>query len=131
MPKTILLIEDDLATIDVYTIALKKAGFEVEVINLGNEAIEKIKEIAEQKAKKPALVLLDLLLPDVNGIEVFKVIREQKETKDIPVFVLTNYSDDELKKKSQELKAEEYITKADYGPKEIVKMVKEKLKNQF
>ena len=129
MKKTILLVEDDLATVDVYTIALKKAGFEVEVADLGNEAIEKIKEIAEKKAKKPDLVLLDLLLPDINGIEVLKVIREQKETKDIPVFVLTNYSNDELKKKSQELEAEEYITKADHSSKEIVGIVRKRLKN--
>ena len=128
MKKTILLVEDDLATVDVYTIALKKAGFEIEVANSGNEAIEKKNEIAEKKVKKPDLVLLDLLLPDVNGIEVLEVIREQKETKDIPVFVLTNYSNDELKKKSQELEAEEYITKVDHSPKEIVGMVRKRLK---
>ena len=126
MKKTILLVEDDLATIDVYEIALTKAGFEVEVASSGSEAIERIKAVG-QGAKKPDLVLLDLLLPDINGIEVLKEIRGQKETKDTLVFVMTNYTDGELEKIGYKLKAEKSILKAEYTPSQLAELVKKRL----
>lgn len=127
--KTILLIEDDLPTIDVYTIALEKAdNFKIETITLGGRAIKRIKEIEEKKSKKPDLVLLDLILPDINGMEVLELIRKQKETKDLPVFILTNYTSRELETMGCDLKAERYLTKTDFTLTQLVKMIKEKLR---
>lgn len=128
MKKTILFVEDDLPTIDVYSTALEGAGFKLEIINFGEKAIERVKEIKEGKAKKPDLVLLDLILPDMNGIEVLKTMRRQRETKEVPVFVLTNYTDEQLKKKSIRFNNERYLLKTDYSPNQLVKIVKEKLK---
>jgi len=128
MKKTILFIEDDLPTIDVYKTALEKAGFDVDPMLLGEEAIRKIKEIEQGKAKKPDLVLLDLALPDINGIEVLEEIRKQKKTKDMLVFILTNYTNKELEEKGLLLKVERYIIKTDYTPGELVKVIKKELK---
>lgn len=128
MKKTILFIEDDLPTIDVYKTALEKAGFDVDPMLLGEEAIRKIKEIEQGKAKKPDLVLLDLALPDINGIEVLEEIRRQKKTKDMLVFILTNYTNKELEEKGLLLKVERYIIKTDYTPGELVKVIKKELK---
>lgn len=128
MPQNILLIEDDIPTIDVYQTALKGAKFEVEVITFGEKAIERIKEIKEGRAQKPDLILLDLILPDINGIEVLKKIRAQEETKDIPVFILTNYISPELEKIGYELKSEKFILKTDLTPRQLIKLIKEKLK---
>ena len=128
MKKTILFVEDDIATIDVYKTALEEAGFNVDPMLLGEEAIRKIKEIEQGEAKKPDLVLLDLLLPDINGIEVLEELKKYEKTKDIPVLILTNYSSDELEKRGLLLKAEKYLLKTDYPPSKLVELIKEELK---
>jgi len=128
MKKTILFVEDDIATIDVYKTALEEAGFNVEPMLLGEEAVRKIKEIEKGEAKKPDLVLLDLLLPDINGIEVLEEIRKHEKTKDLLVLILTNYSSEELEERGLLLKAEKYILKTDCPPSELVKLIKKELK---
>ena len=129
MPKTILLIEDDLAIIDVYTTVIEQAGFKVESMTLGSEAIKRIGEIKQGNAKKPDLILLDLILPDINGIEVLKEMRKEKKTKDVAVFVLTNYTDEELKKMGYDLKTEKHLLKTDYTPTQLIKLIKKRLKD--
>lgn len=127
--KTILLIEDDEPIIDVYTTALEKADhFKVEAITLGYKAIERIKEIEQGKIKKPDLVLLDLILLDINGLEVLAEMKKYEETKDIPVFILTNYTSWELEQMGCDLKTEKYLTKTDLSINQLVKLVKERLK---
>jgi len=128
MKKTILFVEDDLPTIDVYKTALEKAGFDVDPMLLGEEAIRRIKEIEQGKAKKPDLVLLDLALPDISGIEVLEEIRKQKKTKDMLVFILTNYTNKELEEKGLFLKAEKYLIKTDYTPRELVELIRKGFK---
>jgi len=129
MLKTILLIEDDEPIIDVYTTALEKTDhFKVEAITLGYKAIERIKKIQQGKAKKPDLVLLDLILPDINGLEVLAEMKKYEETKDIPVFILTNYTSRELERLGYGLKTEKYLTKTEFNISQLVKMVKECLK---
>lgn len=130
MAKTILLIEDDLPTIEIYKTALKKANFGVEVIMLGEEAIKRIEEIDGGRAKCPDLILLDLILPDINGLEVLKEIRKHKKARAIPVFILSNYTDRELEERGLRLKTEKYLLKTDYPPRKLVKIIKEKLKRK-
>ena len=125
--KLILFVEDDLATIDVYKTALEKVGFNVSPILLGEEAIRKIKEAEKGEIKKPDLILLDLILPDINGIRVLEEIRKQEKTKDIPVLILTNYTDSELEQEGLKLKAEKYLLKTDHTPSQLVEIVKNTL----
>ena len=130
MKKRILLIEDDLPTIDIYETMLKKENFEVEIIKWGEEAIKKVKQMKEGKAKKPDLVLLDLILPDLNGIQILEEMREYKETKDIPVFILTNYTDEQLEKMGYDLKTERYLLKTDYTPSQLLEIIKKRLRRR-
>ena len=125
--KTILFIEDDLPTIDVYKTALEQADFEVSPILLGQEAIRKIEEIEKGETKMPDLVLLDLILPDMNGIEILDKIRKQEKTKNLLVFILTNYTNRELKEKGFLLKSEKYLLKTDYAPSKLVELIKKEL----
>ena len=127
--KTILLIEDDEALIDVYTIALTKVDhFKIEVIKYGYEVLKWLKKVKQGKAKKPDLVLLDLILPDMNGLDVLKEMRKEKETKDLPVFILTNYSSRQLEQLGYKLKSEQYLQKTEWPPSRLVPLVKERLK---
>jgi CheY-like chemotaxis protein len=131
MAKKILLIEDEPMHIEIYGTALRKAGFEVEAIDWGYKAIERIKEIREKKAKKPDLILIDLVLPDISGLEVLEEMRKYEETKDIPSFILTNYTSREIKEYGlKELAAEEYIVKIENTPSQIVEIIKKRLEKQ-
>lgn len=127
MAKRIFILEDDIPTADVYRTAFGLAKFDIEIVGLGREAIKKVKEMGKKKPK-PDLFLLDLILPDISGLEVLKEIRAQKETKDVPLFILTNYTDQELEKMGYKLKTERFLLKADYVPRELVKIIKKRLK---
>jgi len=131
MKKRILLIEDDPEIIDIYTIALQDiANFKIEVIKLGYKALEWIKKLKEGKAKKPDLVLLDLILPDMNGLDILKEMKKVKETKDIPVFILTNYSSSQLRQLGFKLGSEKYLTKTKWPPSKLIPLIKERLKKK-
>jgi len=127
--KLVLFVEDDLPTIDVYRTALEKAGFDVDPILLGEEAIRRFEEVEKGEAKMPDLVLLDLILPDMNGIEVLERIRAKEKIKDIKVLILTNYTDKQLEEKGLKMKAEKYLLKTDYTPSQLVKIVKETIRS--
>ena len=124
MKKKVLLIEDDGAIIDVYKTGLEAAGFEVEVIMNGKQAIERLSKDGDM----PDIVFLDLLLPDMNGMEALAQIRKAGKVKNTPILVLTNYSDSELEKMGYDLKTEKHLLKSDYTPSQLAELVKERLK---
>lgn len=123
----VFLIEDELNVMSIYTTALTAGGVDVEDIATGREAMEKIKEIQEGKREKPSLVLLDLVLPDINGLEILYAIRKNNATKDIKVFILSNYSSDALKGMTY-IKPDKFLVKADISPTQLVELVKQQIK---
>ncbi len=125
--KKILLIEDDKAIIDVYETIFKKAHFDVDVISWGKEAIKRMEEVQAQKEAAPDIVLLDLILPDLNGAEVLKTIKTNNITKSIIVFVLTNQESPELHQ-SSDIKPDKFIIKANVTPTQLLKLIKDQLK---
>jgi len=126
--KLILLVEDEPQIVEVYQIALRAAGFEVESIAMGKDVIEKMKKIRSGQLKKPDLILLDLILPDINGLEVLQEIRKYEETKNLSVIILTNYGDAELEKNGYDLGVEQYLVKAQYTPTQLAALIKGMLK---
>jgi len=125
----ILLVEDDPSTVEVYKTAFEAAGFEVEVLFSGDDGMAKIKEIEKGKAEKPDLILLDYVLPGPDGVEILKEIRKNKNTKDIKVFITTNYSIEQLKQKKKVIvKGERFILKADYPPSRMTALIQKELK---
>jgi DNA-binding response OmpR family regulator len=127
MKKKVLLIEDDVTIVEIYKTAIESKGFLVDVVYYAGEARDKIEKIEKGEEKKPDLVLLDIILPDASGLDILEEMRKKEKTKDIPVFILTNYSDDELKKASLKLKVEKFIIKAENLPNEVAEEVKKKL----
>ena len=122
--KKILLVEDEPRIIDIYETVLRKAGFKIETLRDGHQAQERLNKIKEGKKEKPDLILLDIVLPDINGIEILKKARKEKGTEDIPFFILTNYTNPELEKICREFKVEKYILKTDLTPSQMVEMIK-------
>jgi len=116
--KKILLIEDDPFLSDIYTAKLKDAGFEVEVMTEGDAVISKITE------KKPDLVLLDIVLPHLDGWEVLKQIKETSSLKDLKVIILSNLGQKSEVEKGLNLGAVKYLIKAHYTPTEIAEEIK-------
>ncbi len=84
--QTVLIIDDDLVLQTVLDIALRDAGYQVVLANDGEEGIEKLKTI------KPALVISDIMMPQLDGVETFQRIKEQLQDEGIPIFIMTALS---------------------------------------
>ncbi len=119
---SILLIEDDPFLIDIYVTQLKEAGFKVEVASDGELALVKIKETI------PDLLVLDIILPKVDGWELLKTIRQDPKLKKLKVVILSNLGQKEEVEKGFELGAIKYFIKAEYTPSEVVEEIKKILK---
>ncbi len=115
----VLMIEDDRFLRKVYRNKLTLAGFEfIEAIN-GQEGLNKI--ISE----KPDIILLDLILPKINGFDVLIELKRNKEIKDIPVIILSNLNQESDKKRGLSLGAQEYLVKPEVSLSDVVNYVKE------
>lgn len=126
---TILLVEDDPFLIDIYTTKLKEAGFNVEVVSDGEECLEKIKQNNLQKKEIwPDLLVLDIVLPRIDGWEVLKEIKADKSLKDLKVVVLSNLGQKAEVEKGISLGVIKYLIKAHFTPSEVVEEIKKTLK---
>ncbi len=112
--KRILLIEDDPFLVDIYMTKLKEAGFEVESVGDGDAVLMKVKEW------KPDLLLLDIVLPHLDGWEIIGQIRGLEALKNLKVIILSNLGQKNEVAKGLELGAVKYLIKAHYTPAEIV-----------
>jgi len=121
MSKVILFIEDESALQKTFGEILKQEGYEM-ISALDGEIGLRLAKI-----KKPDLILLDLVLPKRHGFEVLKELKEDEETKKIPVIVLTNLEKIEDVDKALELGATTYLVKAQYSLAEVVEKIKKAL----
>ncbi|MFA6306640.1 MAG: response regulator [Patescibacteria group bacterium] len=119
----VLLVEDDSFLRDICYKKLKKEGFNVAVAANGEDAVKKVGEFM------PAVVLLDIILPAMDGFEVLKEIRSHsnKVVKNVPVIMLTNLGQEEDNKKALDLGANDYLVKAHFTTEEIVGKIKKRL----
>ncbi len=120
--KTILLIEDDVVLRDLYTTRFSLENFVTEVATDGEEGLKKATDT------KPHVILLDLRIPKLSGFEVLRKLKQQKETKDVPVIVLTALSGDEDRKAVMELGADAFLTKSETVPKQVLAEIQKVLK---
>lgn len=122
MAKKILIVEDDKFLREPIVQRLLKEGYDI------LEAIDGEKGIEIAKEEKPDLILLDLILPGIDGFEVLSSIKKETETSSIPVVILSNLGQRNDVQKALELGAKDYIIKAHFTPGEIVLRVGELLK---
>lgn len=118
----ILVAEDDAIYSKVYQNKLAKEGYEVVVVGNGDEAIKKAKEL------KPDLILLDLIMPIMDGFAALAELKGNSETKNIKVVVMSNLGQDTDVQKAKDLGANEYFIKSNISIQEFVDKVKSYLK---
>lgn len=119
MAKRVLYVEDEKFFADTMEKLLKNAGYDVSLADDGE------KGLALAKAEKPAVILLDLILPKIEGREVLRQLKADPETKNIPVVVLSNLNSEEDVKKVKDLGAVHFFVKALTMPTTILATVKE------
>lgn len=121
MPK-ILIVEDDPFLLKMYAKKLQVEGFEVEIARDGEEGLLKL------KSYMPDLVLMDVMLPKLNGLEAIDKAKADPQTKNIPILVLSNLSASADTETAVKKGAVGYLIKSDYTPSQVVGKVKEILK---
>ncbi len=118
----VLLVEDDVFLSGIYQKKFEMEGYKVTTADNGEKAVN------EAKKKKPDIVLLDVLLPKLDGFAVLEKLKEDATTKDIPVILLTNLGQKDDVEKGLQAGAVDYLIKAHFKPSEIVDKVKKVLK---
>jgi DNA-binding response OmpR family regulator len=121
MDKKILLAEDDMFINKAYSTGLIDDGFKVVTVSDGAEALEKL------KSEKFDLVLLDLIMPVINGFEVLAQMRDDKQLSSIPVLVLSNLGQESDIQKATDLGAIDYLVKSDHTMKDVIERIKQHL----
>ncbi len=118
MSQKVLIIEDDLSLLKIYTNKLKLNGFEVSMATTGDEGFRKA------KTDKPNIILLDLILPGQDGFQVLQLLKNSPDTHAIPVMIMSNLAQPSDKQRASELGAVEYLVKADISLMDMIAKVK-------
>lgn len=118
MNKKLLLVEDEEYIRDLYKRQLDLAGLMTDAFGLGNEGL------AAAEKNPYDLILLDIMLPDINGLQILQKIKQNPLSKNTPVVLLTNLGQDAVIKQGFELGADGYLVKAAYTPDQIVQEIK-------
>lgn len=116
--KTILIIDDDPFILDMYVLKFKESGFAIEIAKDGKEGLQKIKDL------KPDIVLLDIVMPILDGFEVLRTLNKEKLLDTTRVILLTNLGQKDDVERGLKLGAKDYIIKAHFTPSEVVEKVK-------
>ena len=121
----VLVVDDDQALLEMYTMRLKEEAFEVIVARNGEEAL------ARAVDSKPDVILLDVMMPKVTGFDVLDILKSTPETKHIPVLILTVLIQDADRERGLKAGAEDYLVKSETMPGQVIEKVKQVLsKNQ-
>ncbi len=114
----VLMVDDDEFLLDMYSVKFKENGFEIDVARSGGEALDKI-----AKAKYD-IMLLDIIMPMLDGFEVLARMKRERIAADMPVVVFSNLGQKEDIERGMSLGAKDYIIKAHFTPSEVVEKVK-------
>lgn len=116
MPKNILVVDDDPLLCSLLESSLKRAGFNCQTSYSGQAALDEMQKAA------PNLIVLDIMMPDMNGFEVARRIRANPQTADIPVIMLTARIDAASRRTGMEIGVDAYITKP-LSPKQLIERI--------
>ena len=114
----VAIIEDDIAIVQMYRTKFENEGYEVETAGDGVTGLELIDSFA------PDIILLDLMMPNMTGLDMLQHLRNQPRGRDAKVVVLTNMGDTETATRVYKMAADDYIVKAEMTPKQVAERVK-------
>lgn len=120
MPSTILSVDDERDVTDLVSFHLNRAGFNVLTAASGREALDMI------EVSHPDLIILDLMLPDIDGFGICEILRRHSATAKIPIIILSAWATNDAQHLGLELGALDYVTKP-FSPKKLVERVKDLL----
>ncbi len=123
MNKLIAVVDDEPDIAELVSVHLKKARFEVKIFLSGSKFYNFLSD------NRPDLIILDLLLPDIDGLEICKDLKSKSDFKDIPIIMLTAKEEETDKILGLELGADDYVTKP-FSPRELIARVKAVLRRQ-
>lgn len=113
----ILVVDDDKGLCQLYKLTLEQEGYEVYVANQGDQALSKALEV------KPDLILLDIMMPMIHGLNVLDILKATPETQGLKVIVMSALSDDDTKNKAKEFGAIDYIVKSQSTISEVMQRI--------
>ena len=116
--KRILIIEDEVALLYALQSKLSIEGFEAEAVSTGKEGLKLLQE------KKYDLLILDIILPDTDGFEILKQVKENPKTKAIPCVIISNLAEKDNIERGISLGAKDYLPKSQYHLSEIIDKIK-------
>lgn len=119
----IAIVEDDLAIAQMYRLKFEALGHHVEIAENGKLGLELCEKM------KPELLLLDLMMPEMNGDEMLEKMRATAWGKDIKVVILTNVGEQEAPEKLKSLHVRNYIVKAEMTPSQVAEVAKKELES--
>lgn len=122
MSKRVLIVDDNQDAIHILSAVLKRGGYLVSIAKNGAEAVDQVRQ------ERPALILLDVMMPKMDGFEVCKEIKGSAETSSIPILMITARKDPESRKRGLEVGASEYLVKPIH-PAEVLRKVQEYLED--
>ena len=117
----VLIVDDDEFLLEMYALKFKEEGFHVEIAESGREALEQVERV------KPDVVLLDVVLPEMDGFAVLQKLRSEKKTNFPLVVILTNLGQKDDTERGMRLGADDYVVKAHFTPSEVVEKVRKLL----
>jgi DNA-binding response OmpR family regulator len=120
MATRVLVVDDDQSLAKILLRRLEAEGYEVENVSDGFSALEKVRR------ERPQLIILDILLPEVDGYKVCRILKLDATSKDIPVIILTVRTQEEDRKKGLEMGADAYMGKP-YEDQELLSMIEKLL----
>jgi len=118
MSHTLLIVEDDPYVVRLYQRLFRLEKFQVTVAVDGSDGIKKAKTL------KPALILMDIMMPIINGLEALKQLKADEATKDIPIIMLTNVGEEAIIELAYSLGAIGYMVKSEFTPQEVLERVR-------
>ncbi|MFA5872128.1 MAG: response regulator [Parcubacteria group bacterium] len=118
----ILIVEDDNFVAEVYSTKLSEIGYGVKIARNGEDGLVAISE------SMPDLILLDIIMPVMGGIEMLEKVKEKEEWRDIPVILLTNVGEKESIQKVRNLEVDDYLIKSHFTPAEVIEKIEATLK---
>jgi DNA-binding response OmpR family regulator len=120
----VLLVEDDPMIVDMYKLRFEEEGYAVLITEKGSEAIDLA------GTEKPDIILLDIILPEIDGFGILQALKSEMSTKDIPILLLTNLGQESDKEKGINMGATDYFIKSRHTPTDVIQKIQQIIINK-